>query len=87
MASLARLREPTGPCPDPIHTFQTVSPGHSVNRGRKQGRDAHLPRLDRVAAIMMAPRGSGGGRALGAVTPEDAKGWFAHCGYEAEAQR
>jgi transposase len=27
------------------------------------------------------------GRSLDAVTPEDAKGWFAHCGYEAEAQR
>ena len=21
------------------------------------------------------------GRALGAITPEDAKGWFGHCGY------
>ena len=27
------------------------------------------------------------GRALDAVTPEDAKGWFVHCGYEAEACR
>ncbi len=27
------------------------------------------------------------GRALNAVTPEDAKGWFVHCGYEVEAQR
>ena len=27
------------------------------------------------------------GRTLGAVTPEDAKGWFVHCGYEFEAQR
>jgi transposase len=27
------------------------------------------------------------GRALDAVTPEDAKGWFVHCGYEVEAQR
>ncbi len=26
-------------------------------------------------------------RSLDAVTPEDAKGWFAHCGCEAEAQR
>ena len=25
-------------------------------------------------------------RALGAVTPEDAKGFFAHSGYEIEAQ-
>ncbi len=25
------------------------------------------------------------GKALDAVTPEDAKGWFVHCGYEAEA--
>jgi transposase len=25
-------------------------------------------------------------RALSAVSPEDAKGWFFHCGYEAEAQ-
>jgi len=24
--------------------------------------------------------------ALGALTPEDAKGWFAHCGYGTEAQ-
>ena len=27
------------------------------------------------------------GRALDAVTPEDAKGWFVHCGYEVEVQR
>ena len=27
------------------------------------------------------------GRALDAVTPEDAKGWFVHSGYEIEAQR
>ena len=27
------------------------------------------------------------GRALDAVTPEDAKGWFVHCGYEVAAQR
>ncbi len=27
------------------------------------------------------------GRSLDAVTPEDAKGWFAQFGYEAEAQR
>ena len=27
------------------------------------------------------------GRSLDAVTPEDVKGRFAHCGYEAEAQR
>jgi len=26
------------------------------------------------------------GRALDAVSPADAKGWFAHCGYEPEAQ-
>ncbi len=26
------------------------------------------------------------GRALSAVTPQDAKGWFVHCGYEVEAQ-
>jgi transposase len=26
------------------------------------------------------------GRALDAVTPEDAKGWFVHCGYEVDAQ-
>jgi undecaprenyl-diphosphatase len=26
------------------------------------------------------------GEALSAVTPEDAQGWFSHCGYEAEAQ-
>ena len=27
------------------------------------------------------------GRGLDAVTPEDAKGCFVHCGYEVEAQR
>ena len=27
------------------------------------------------------------GRALGAVRPKGAKGWFVHCGYEAEACR
>jgi hypothetical protein len=27
------------------------------------------------------------GRALDAVTPEDAKEWFVHCGYEIEASR
>ena len=26
------------------------------------------------------------GRTLSAVTPEDAEGWFSHCGYQAEAQ-
>jgi transposase len=26
------------------------------------------------------------GQALSAVTPEDAEGWFSHCGYEVEAQ-
>ena len=25
------------------------------------------------------------GRALDAVTPEDAKAWFVHCGYEVQA--
>ena len=27
------------------------------------------------------------GRALAAVTPQDARGWFAHCGYAVGAQR
>jgi len=26
------------------------------------------------------------GEALSAVTPQDAGGWFTHCGYEIEAQ-
>ena len=26
------------------------------------------------------------GEALSAVTPEDAAGWFAHCGYQAQDQ-
>ena len=26
------------------------------------------------------------GRALDAITPEDAKGWFGHCGYELRGQ-
>ncbi len=61
------------------------------DRGR---RDDSLPRevFSKIKALLKtkAARTSEAlveaiGRALDAVTPEDAKGWFVHCGYEVEA--
>ena len=44
-------------------------------------------RLKKEAARTSEALAEAIGRALDAVTPEDAKEWFVHCGYEIEASR